>query len=76
MDLRNCTPLPSHWQPFEVAYSEIAIATQRNPDKQQLRIAILQLHGQGMSYRKIGRQAGLHWTRVQVIRTPFRAPQC
>jgi DNA-directed RNA polymerase specialized sigma24 family protein len=64
VDLRDFVPFPSHWQPFEVAYSEVAIATQRNPDKDQLRSNILDLRAIGMSYREIAAIVGIHWTRV------------
>jgi transposase len=42
----------------------------RHPDKEKLRETILTLHAQGMSYREIGREVGLHWTRVgQIIQS-------
>ena len=67
MDLRDCTPFRSHGQPFEVADSEVAIATRRNPDKQQLHTTVIELYEQGMSYREIAQATGLHWTRVAQI---------
>lgn len=39
----------------------------RHPDKEKLRETILTLRTQGMSYREIGREVGLHWTRVGQI---------
>jgi len=45
-------------------------SNERNPDKQKLRETILQLHAQGLSYRKIAREVGIHWTRVgQIIKS-------
>ena len=67
MDLRDCTPFPSYWQPFEVAYSEVAIATWRNPDKDLLRAIVIEFREEGMSYREIAWAVGLHWTRIQQI---------
>jgi DNA-directed RNA polymerase specialized sigma24 family protein len=37
---------------------------QRYPDKQQLNEMILDLREQGVSYREIATQLGIHWTRV------------
>jgi hypothetical protein len=36
-------------------------------DKAELRATILSLREKGMSYRQIGEQVGLHWTRVEQI---------
>jgi hypothetical protein len=36
----------------------------RNPDKEKLKETILTLRAAGWSYRQIGREVGLHWTRV------------
>jgi DNA-directed RNA polymerase specialized sigma24 family protein len=41
----------------------------RNPDKAKLKEIILALRAAGWSYRQIGREVGLHWTRVgQILR--------
>jgi hypothetical protein len=41
----------------------------RNPDKAKLKETILALREMGWSYRQIGREVGLHWTRVgQILR--------
>ena len=50
-----------------LAQSDIAIATQRNPDKELLWTTVLGLREQGMSYREIAQAVGLHWTRIQQI---------
>lgn len=42
---------------------------QRNPDKTKLKETIMALREMGWSYRQIGREVGLHWTRVgQILR--------
>jgi hypothetical protein len=39
-------------------------------DKAALRERVLALRAQGKSYREIGREVGLHWTRVgQIIKS-------
>lgn len=58
---------PSQKLDFALAQSDIAVATQRNPDKELLSATILELREQGMSYREIAQQVGLHWTRIQQI---------
>jgi hypothetical protein len=46
---------------------------QRNPDKMKLKETILALRAAGWSYRQIGREVGLHWTRVgQILRNMAR----
>jgi hypothetical protein len=67
LDLRVLFSSPSQQLGFALAQSDIAIATQRNPDKQLLRTSILDLRAQGMSYREIAQVVGLHWTRVGQI---------
>lgn len=75
MDLRDFTLFPSHGQLFEVAYSEVAIASQRNPDKEHLRAVILKRREKGMSYREIGQAMGLHWTRIeQIVKSHIKLP--
>jgi DNA-directed RNA polymerase specialized sigma24 family protein len=67
VDLRVLFSSPSQKLEFELAQSDIATATQRNPDKELLRVTILALREQGMSYREIAQAIGLHWTRIQQI---------
>jgi len=43
------------------------MSKQRNPDKTQLREKIIRLREQGMSYREVAREVGLHGTRVRQI---------
>jgi hypothetical protein len=54
-----------HKLDFALTQSDIAIATQRNPDKQLLRATVLELRVQGRSYQEISQVVGLHWTRIQ-----------
>ena len=42
-------------------------AVLRHPDQEKLHETILTLRTQGMSYREIGREVGLHFTRVGQI---------
>jgi hypothetical protein len=42
-------------------------ANQRYHDKAELKETILTLREMGWSYREIGREVGLHWTRVGQI---------
>jgi len=67
MDLRVLFSSPSQKLDFALAQSDIARATQRNPDKQLLHATVLELRGQGMSYREIAQVIGLHWTRIRQI---------
>jgi hypothetical protein len=41
--------------------------SQRYPNKAKLKKTILALRAAGWSYRQIGREVGLHWTRVGQI---------
>jgi DNA-directed RNA polymerase specialized sigma24 family protein len=44
-------------------------SAQKYSDKAEQRRVILALREQGWSYREIGREVGLHWTRVgQIVR--------
>jgi hypothetical protein len=46
------------------------VANRSNPDKAKRQETILVLRAAGWSYRQIGREAGLHWTRVgQIIKS-------
>lgn len=67
MDLRVLFSSPSQKLEFDLTQSDIAIATRRNPDKELLRATILELREQGVSYREIAQEVGLHWTRIQQI---------
>jgi DNA invertase Pin-like site-specific DNA recombinase len=63
-------PLTRHLLDFDVPILPSTESNERNPDKQKLRETILQLHAQGLSYRKIAREVGIHWTRVgQIIKS-------
>jgi hypothetical protein len=47
--------------------SASTVADLRNPDKTKLKETILALRAAGWSYRQIGHEVGLHWTRVGQI---------
>jgi len=62
-------PFTRHTLEFELPVSASTAANKRNPDKVKLKETILALHERGWSYRQIGREVGLHWTRVgQILR--------
>ena len=67
VDLRVSVPLTRHILRFVIPLSPSTESRLRNPDKAQLRADILALREQGMSYRKIAGELGLHWTRVRQI---------
>jgi hypothetical protein len=61
--------LTRHTLEFTLPVSASAAADLRNPDKAKLKETILALRAAGWSYRQIGREVGLHWTRVgQILR--------
>jgi len=67
---RSC---PRHALTFELPVSPSAVANERYPDKTKLKETILALRDLGWSYREIGREVGLHWTRVgQIVRNMAR----
>jgi hypothetical protein len=64
-------PFTRHTHRFELPVSPSMATNQRNPDKAHLKETILALRAAGWSYRQIGREVGLHWTRVgQILRSP------
>jgi len=56
-----------HTLEFELPVFPSTAADLRNPNKAQLKETILALREMGWSYRQIGREVGLHWTRVGQI---------
>lgn len=56
-----------HTHEFEIPLPPSTMADLKYPDKKQLREAIVSLRAAGWSYREIGREVGLHWTRVGQI---------
>jgi hypothetical protein len=67
VDLRGRVPLTRHIHTFDIP---IPISTQsnlRNSDKEHLGKEIQALVQQGMSYRQIAQELGIHWTRVGQI---------
>ena len=66
-------PSTRHTLQFELPVAAATVADQRNPDKQKLKETILALREMGWSYRQIGREVGLYWTRVgQILRNMAR----
>ncbi|MCK6581229.1 MAG: hypothetical protein L6Q98_24320 [Anaerolineae bacterium] len=69
MDTRGSIPCTRHLRGFSLPQASSETAEQRNPDKALLRETVLALREQGMSYRQIAREVGIHWTRVgQILR--------
>ncbi len=67
VDLRVSGTLTRHILRFDIPLPASTESDLRNPNKPQLRADILAMREQGMSYRQIAREVGLHWTRVQQI---------
>jgi hypothetical protein len=62
-------PSTRHTLEFYLPVSASTATDLRNPDKTKLNERILTLRAAGWSYRQIGREVGLHWTRVGQILT-------
>ena len=56
-----------HIHPFKIPLPLSTEVDLRHPDKEKLRETILTLRAQGMSYRQIGCEVGLHFTRIGQI---------
>ena len=56
-----------HIHVFEIPVPPSTAADLKYPDKGQLRETIVALRAEGWSYREIGREVGVHWTRVGQI---------
>lgn len=67
VDLRDSGSLTRHILLFDIPLPVSTESDLRNPDKEQLRADIRAMRADGMSYRQIAREVGLHWTRVQQI---------
>lgn len=65
--LRGGNPITRHTLNFEIPLPQSIITKLSFPDKALLRTLVLEMHEQGMSYRDIGKDLGLHWTRVHQI---------
>lgn len=68
---RDLIPKTRHTLCFVIPHSHSTCSDQRHPDKDALRELISELQDEGMSYRSIGREIGLHWTRVGQIMKSF-----
>ena len=62
---RGRHPFTRHTHEFELPV--FPSHAQKYFDKAEQRRVIMQLRTQGWSYREIGREVGLHWTRVGQI---------
>lgn len=52
---------------FDIPMPASTESDRRNPDKEQLCADSLAMRANGMSYRQIAHEIGLHWTRVGQI---------
>ena len=66
-----CAEAPS---PVPGCLRDTNLSNRRHADKAQLRATILVLRVQGLIYRQIAREIGLHWTRVQQIVNKAKHP--
>ena len=68
--LRDDLPTTRLAQPFDIPLPKATKANLKHPDKAELLEIILALRAEGWSYRQIGREVGLHWTRVgQIVKS-------
>jgi DNA invertase Pin-like site-specific DNA recombinase len=67
VDLRGYVLYAKQLHPFKIPLHSSTEADLRQPNKEKLRETILTLRAQGLSYREIGREVGLHFTRVGQI---------
>jgi hypothetical protein len=56
-----------HIHAFEIPLPSSTGSDLKYPDKKQLRETIFALRAEGWSYREVGREVGLHWTRAGQI---------
>ena len=64
---RDFVSYTRHIYTFYISKPLSTINSLHHTDKAQLRATIFALRAQGLSYRQIAREIGLHWTRVQQI---------
>lgn len=67
MDLRSYTTYARHKLHFEIKLPQSTVTSNAHPDKTKLREKIAILRQQGLSYRQIGMELSIHWTRVGQI---------
>jgi hypothetical protein len=65
VSLRGSLPSTKHTHAFDLPVS--AASDRKYANKAEPRRVILELRALGWSYREIGREVGLHWTRVGQI---------
>jgi hypothetical protein len=64
VDVRGAVPNTRHTLLFDVPVPVSTATHLAHLDKEQLRVEIMALRAEGLSYRAIGEALGLHWTRV------------
>ena len=60
LDLRVSVPLTRHILRFDMPLPTSTESDLRNPDKEKLRADIFTMRANGMSYRQIAREGGIH----------------
>ena len=66
----RASALTRHSLRFDIPLPASTESDLHNPDKTQLRADILKMWANGMSYRQIALEVGLHWTRVgQIVKS-------
>lgn len=71
---RGCCPKTRHKLVFEIPLPQSTVSGHLYTDKNALRDHIIALRAEGMSYRKIAQEIGLHWTRVGQILNAIGSP--
>ena len=69
MALSQMSTQPRHMLAFDIVVPLATRSEQLHPDKENLRLMILDMCAQGMSYREISAALGIYCTRVgQILR--------
>ena len=71
-NLRDRNPITVHTLKFEMPLPQSNVTKLSFSDKALLRTLVFEMYEQKMSYRKIGKALGLHWTRVHQILSTFK----
>ena len=64
---RGYIPKTRHKVVFEIPLPQSTVSDCLHTDKNALRDRIVALRAEGLSYREIAKEIGLHWTRVGQI---------
>ena len=67
LTVQGYIPKTRHKLAFQIPLPQSTVGNHLHTDKNALRERIVALRAEGMSYRKIVRVVGLHWTRIGQI---------